>query len=498
MPWGAELPRVTDDLGQQFLRGPTGGLFQGVQLRNYSAIATLSVRAYLSLTDQSAMLVDGFNGFEARYPAAANAGRLIARLVDSLRAVTRNSPRVPHFYAIINRALEEPDLSYEAHRNNILRILQAEEADNARPHGHDNRDRGRRGDGLGARDDRDNRRQSQDSESSSNPDTGSSVTNSGPSGSSKPSGPSPIDHDVPGELIFSPMRDISGKKSNRPPPRGDWEFVEGTNLDDTILGQPDPSKFFLVRQMHSKPDKKDVRQYPGWEKMDWNDPDHIASLNRARRQVRMRTSGAIAEPRLPWTQLEKDILKELVQDAIDNGQKRKTIDWDAISAAMSKRFEGVVQKKGEPLAQMTNVVNGVEQQPKRKTPLKLKTERKGAHHRGPRAMQNQAEKYGDIELLLNATQPKRGRKRNTGESKSSSKHEIDSPENRDEESADDTDSDSDAVQPKQKRPRGPKDMPDRTTKPPGPPPPFGGAGGIAGPMEKSCGLAPPRTTISTR
>jgi hypothetical protein len=292
------------------------------------------------------------------------------------------------------------------------------------------------------------------------------------------------------------MRDISGKKSNRPPPRGDWEFVEGTNLDDAVLGQPDPSKYFLVRQMHSKPDKKDVRQYPGWENMDWNDPDHIAALNRARRQIRMRTSGAIAEPRLPWTQLEKDVLKQLIQDAINAGQKRTTIDWDAISTGMSRHFEGLIQKEGEPLARMTEVVNGVEKEPKRKTPLKLKTERKGAQHRGPRAVQNQAEKYGDIALIITATQPKRGRKRKPGDSKSNSKQEIDSPESQDGESADDTDSDSHAVHPKQKRLRGPKDMPDRSPKPPGPPPPPGGSGGIAGSMDKSHGLAPTRTTMA--
>jgi hypothetical protein len=490
MPWGTSLPRVRDDLGEDLRRGPNGSIFQGVQLQNFNAIATLSTRAYLQLTHQSAMSIDGFNGFEARYKAASNAGRLVARLIDSLRRVATNLERVPAFYDIIHQALLEPDLSYENHRENILRIIETDE-ENERPHGHDNAARGARGEGLGGIASRHGRRQSQASASSGNLEIGPGGTTSAPSGSSS----SPTDNSE--ELIFEPMRDISGPQSHRPPKRGDWEFVQGTDLSDAVLGQPDPSKYFLVRQMHSNPAEKDVRQYPGWAKMDWNDPTHITDLNRARRQIRMRTSGAIAEPRLPWTKLEKDVLKRLVQNAINAGQKRTTIDWEAISSNMSKHFDSLVQKEGEPLAQTTTVVGGIEQAPKYKRAPKLKTQRKGSQQRGAKALANQAEKYGDIWIMLNNTQPRKDRKKKRTAG-GSNKQDSESPEYQDEDVAEDVDSDDEPIQPKPKRVKGPKDMPDRgPKKPPGPPPP-GGAGGLAGPMGKSRSIAPTRTPMAAR
>jgi hypothetical protein len=491
MPWGTSLPRVRDDSGEDLRRGPNGSIFQGVQLQNFNAIATLSVRAYLELTHRPAMSIDGFNGFEARYTAAANAGRLVARLVDSLRRVATNPERVPAFHDIVHLALLEPDLSYENHRENILRIIETEGEENSRPHGHDNAARGARGEGLGGIDSRQGRGQSQGSGSSDNQEIETSGTTSGPSGFPPP------DEDDQGDLIFEPMRDISGPQSHRPPKRGDWEFVEGTDLSDAVLGQPDPSKYFLVRQMHSNPVEKDCRQYPSWEKMDWNDPRHITDLNRARRQIRMRTSGAIAEPRLPWTQLEKDILKRLVQDAINSGQKRTTIDWDVISENMSKQFEGVVQKEGDALAQTTSVIDGVEQAPKHKRAPKLKSERTGTQQRGASALKNQAYKYGDIYLMINATQPRK-EKTKKRDAAGNSKQESESPEYQDEDAVEDVDSDDEPIQPKPKRVKGPKDMPDRGPKrPPGPPPP-GGAGGLAGPMGKSGGITPTRTPMAAR
>jgi hypothetical protein len=41
----------------------------------------------------------------------------------------------------------------------------------------------------------------------------------------------------------------TGQKKNRPTPPGDWEFVPGPDLSDPGLGQPDPSNFFLIRQI---------------------------------------------------------------------------------------------------------------------------------------------------------------------------------------------------------------------------------------------------------
>jgi len=323
MPWGAELPRVVDDAGEPIRRGPPRSLLEGVQLQSYTAVATLAVRAWLVLINGSAMSIEGFNGFEAKYPAAARAGHEIVRLINSVRAVTQNRAQIPTYYDLIHQALLEPDLSFQILRENILRTNEAEDA---QEHGQENHSRGTSGRGLGSRTNRESSRQPYDSSSSSNPGT----SNSDLASSSRPLGRlglSLAGDDIPGDLIFTRRRERSGTQYNTPAARGDWEFVEGTDLSDAVLGKPEPAKLFLIRQKHSDPEgKKDVREYPGLHTMDWTNPDHIASLNRARRQIRMRTNGTIAEPRLPWTQMEKDELKRLVQNALNAGQTRNSID----------------------------------------------------------------------------------------------------------------------------------------------------------------------------
>jgi hypothetical protein len=72
------------------------------------------------------------------------------------------------------------------------------------------------------------------------------------------------------------------------------------DLADPVLGQPDPSKFFLIRRMKSNPELKDCRQLPDWMKFDWNDPDDIEHHKKHRSQIRSRTSGSIAMHRPPW------------------------------------------------------------------------------------------------------------------------------------------------------------------------------------------------------
>lgn len=79
--------------------------------------------------------------------------------------------------------------------------------------------------------------------------------------------------DLPGNLIFV-RRDIpssSGSRGqwNAPPISGPWEFVPGLDTSLAVVGQPEPQKFFIIRQKTGNHSKKDVRQYPGWEKFDW-------------------------------------------------------------------------------------------------------------------------------------------------------------------------------------------------------------------------------------
>ncbi|TGO34293.1 hypothetical protein BHYA_0204g00210 [Botrytis hyacinthi] len=177
-----------------------------------------------------------------------------------------------------------------------------------------------------------------------------------------------------------------------------WRFVEGTDITNAQLGNPDPSKFYLTRQNIDDPEEVDLRQYAQIAGFDWNDPADIKKLNKARAQNRKRTHGNIAETRIPWTQLEKDKLMEEVQDAIRVGETRHTIDWNEIADRLRQRFDGFVQKKG------SNLAPGVEREPKngkKDRTLKISRSDRVGYSRTGSATETQALKYPDILKLIN-------------------------------------------------------------------------------------------------
>lgn len=457
MPWGEDLPKTHQDNGEELSRAPVGTMLAGVNIRSRGAIATLSTVAYLEVTRQPHTTVDGLARLESLYPASAQAGRRVARLRNTLQNIAGDrADSVPSHYDIIHRALLEPFLSEDALGNSLLSgapntddpmpctpPMQRRGLDGATPH---------------------HGEKSYDDE----------LTDSGDEAHSG------------GELRMEERIMPKEKHGwNRPTKHRNWEFVPGTDLEAAEVGKPDPSKFFLIRQNKDNPLEKDIRQYAGWETLDWDDPNDIESLNRARRQVRSRTGGYIAVPRMPYTQMEKDVLKNLVQQAIQSGKDRLTIDWDEISRNMSKHFEGIVQEPGQPMARTTKVVNGQEGTPKHKVQT-LKTQRVGIQTRAGTTIRAQAERYGDIWLILIASKPlgKRGRRKKEPEGAEKEKIELDNAE-------EETESPSN---PKRRR-TGTEDIAPGPKMPPGPPPPPGGAGGIAGPMGEGLSLASAQTTL---
>ncbi|KAF7876685.1 hypothetical protein EAF04_001770 [Stromatinia cepivora] len=177
-----------------------------------------------------------------------------------------------------------------------------------------------------------------------------------------------------------------------------WRFVEGSDIENAELGKPDPSKFYLTRQNVDDPLEVDLRQYAQISGFNWNDPEDIKKLNKARAQNRKRTHGNIAETRIPWTQMEKICLEEEIRDAIKAGFDRRTMNWDEIAARLKDRFEGVFQPKGSKLAP------GVEREAKDgKKDRTLKTSRSGrtGYNRSGSATETQALKYPDILKLVN-------------------------------------------------------------------------------------------------
>ena len=110
----------------------------------------------------------------------------------------------------------------------------------------------------------------------------------------------------------------------------------------------------------------------------------------------------------------------------------------------------------------------------------LKTQRVGTPKRAGTTIRAQAERYGDIWLILIASKPlgKRGRRKKEPEGAEKEEIELDNAE-------EETESPSN---PKRRR-TGTEDIAPGQKMPPGPPPPLGGAGGIAGPMGEGLSLA---------
>ncbi|KAN0101665.1 hypothetical protein V8E51_012175 [Hyaloscypha variabilis] len=484
MPWGQNLPQVHDDRGNRVLRGSPGTVLAGVRLNSLRAIATLSTVAYLEVTRQPHATVDGLANMETQYAASADAGRRIARLWRTLRNVAQGEGRsVPHYYDLILRALMEPFLSEDALGNSFLGH-QADGGSSSRRSGEGSAHPGSGDQVLGSREGR-----GAIEPSPTPPTQGQDLSGpSGEEGSEEESGEDDSmdddddededEKDLGDSDSIMPSREKkSGFQFNRPAKRRPWEFVPGSDLSPAELGKPNPSKFFLIRQNKNNHFEKDIRQYPRWEKFDWNNKGHIDCLNRHRRQIKSRTRGATHEPRLPWTQMEHDVLKDLVDQAIQSGKHRLSIDWDEISRDMSKRFENIVQNPGQAMAQTTELLDGKVLPAKGKANT-LKSIRKGSLNRKGTAIKNQVEKFGDIYKMLIDSKPLA----NKGPKKKRPAAQLTDLENTDD---DDTTPPSD----KKMRPKrvkrvnnGPKDMPDRGPKPSGPSPPPGGAGGIAGPM----------------
>ena len=477
MPWGEDLPEVHDDRGRVIVRGGLGTVLAGVRLNSLTAIATLSTVAYLDVNGLSHATVDGLANMESRYVASAQAGSRIARLWRTLRNLSDSQDSVPHYYDIILRALTEPFLTENALGNSFLATQHpsrsSPQSDQGNAHG------------QAVNQSHDSRQSYTAAETSPTPSTHGLGGPSGEEGSEEESDEdeSMDEDDAEDDEVAENSDEImparekkTGFQFNRPAKRRPWEFVPGTDLSPAELGKPEPSKFFLIRQNKNNNTEKDIRQYPRWEKFDWNSKSQIDSLNRHRRQIKSRTSGITHEPRLPWTQMEHDVLKDLVDQAIQSGKHRLNINWDEISRDMSRRFENVVQNPGQAMAQTSEYFDG-KVFPTKGRANTLRSIRKGTPSRKGSAVKNQAEKFGDIYKMLIDSKPLA----NKGPKKKRPAEQITGLGNTTEDTA------SPSV--KTTRPKRikrvdkvPKDVPDRGPKPPGPPPPPGGAGAISGSM----------------
>lgn len=132
-----------------------------------------------------------------------------------------------------------------------------------------------------------------------------------------------------------------------------WQLIEGSDRLPAVRGKPDASKFTIIRQStNRRPQIINTFLFEHVAGFDWNNGRSISKLNRWRQQtIRRFQAVLIHERRLPWSAMEHRRLVELMRDALQaNGNKRDLLDWEAITRDFNNSFEGVVQKKGEPLA----------------------------------------------------------------------------------------------------------------------------------------------------
>jgi len=197
---------------------------------------------------------------------------------------------------------------------------------------------------------------------------------------------------------------------NRPGGRGDWEFVPGTDTSDARVGIPEPHKLVLIRRRPNNFGDQELRLFPRYATIDWNDRDHISMLNKYRDQVIKRTRNDVGKLALPWTQKEKDALYDIVKEQLEAGANSETLDWNLVATALTQAFLNETQHVGDPLAQRTTMINGKEVSHYKK-PRPLKEERRGPVERSAHNVRAMAYDYANILQLLHDHRPSGARER---------------------------------------------------------------------------------------
>ncbi|ESZ97829.1 hypothetical protein SBOR_1774 [Sclerotinia borealis F-4128] len=389
MPWGDRHPIALDTSGNTIRIAPQGTLLEGIRnLTEPYEITELALLIEFRIESQSLSTELGHLEALQPFPELHDAACRIADLVQELTALAYESERerLPHWFDVLHELLKEPTLTRDQYFVRAIREWNLQPANT----------RARQFKAPPAANKRNDKNILKSSGRLDLPGRRNSVPSTTPHCSDEGSDIKVYDsneEDKHGEPSFRKLPKV--KKNTR---GVNWRFVEGSDLENAEVGKPDPSKFYLTRENIDDPKEVDVRQFSHIAGFDWNNPQNVHDLNKARAQNLQRVLGNIAKTRVPWTQLEKACLVEEVQEAIKSGLNRQTIDWNDIAARLKTRFEGVPQKKGSKLAP------GVEREPKDgKKDKTLKTSRsdRTGYNRSGSATETQALKYPDILQMVN-------------------------------------------------------------------------------------------------
>lgn len=182
-----------------------------------------------------------------------------------------------------------------------------------------------------------------------------------------------------------------------------WEWLPGTDLTRARVGVAEPHRFFRVRRDVANHQHVDYRIFPSVAIHDWNDADHVASLNKFWDQIESRTKG-LAKAEALWTEAEKQAVIELVRDALAAGTNSETLKWEEMAKSLSDKFKETTQAKGSPLAQRTRMVDGAVKGHYLK-PRLLKEDSVGAAERKWAQIKHATSDWVEVLQMLHDNQP---------------------------------------------------------------------------------------------
>ncbi|KUJ14869.1 uncharacterized protein LY89DRAFT_751495 [Mollisia scopiformis] len=365
--WGSILPVMKSERdGKVITIGPTGAIVEGVQLHNEEAIAVLSTVVFLLVKGYLYSHIPGFISIMDRHPKSVAAGELIAEIYQVIQKSARNEAEdaVPNFGRTVELALIDPELKPHDLISKVLSGF------------------------VAYKDPEEDKDKIPEFLSESGLDSQSEAMQK----------PKAKKYGPEGEWDTRRFRTLN---ESHKPPNGNWKLADGTDMTPAVLGQPDPGKFFILRQDQDDVRRFDIREYPHIWKFDWNDKIHIDSLNKNRQQIFKRTDPSVIDSKPTWTKKEKETLEELIRADLLLGKNKTTLDWDDIRDRLSKKFENVLQEKGVPLAQTNKNIKGEWILPK-KTDPKLAHDRLGPATRSASAIRSQASNFRDILELINS------------------------------------------------------------------------------------------------
>lgn len=339
------MPYKSNKGGFPINLGPKGSLLEGAVLNNEESLAVICTVVYMTVKSVSSDDIPGISGIMTKHPKSVAAGYKITKLYYKVQQISPSQvdKDPPSFWSIIEASLKDPELRADDYFAKILQnyankptdeIIDDSDEDADEDFSKDSGETGRprpqgrmayrgrkastplkthkkevvlknskRGVGIKSKskeDEDDARQPGRDKEEGGEDDSGMESWTS------------------------RPYR--TANQAHKPAETGTWKLAEGSDKSKAKLGEPDTSKFFILRQDQDDPRHFDVREYTYIRTFDWNEKSHIDALNKSRTQIFERTDPSSITSRPQWSLKEKEFLESLIKADLVAGKNRLTLD----------------------------------------------------------------------------------------------------------------------------------------------------------------------------